>query len=231
MSCHNSPALQVAAKTFLACTIDATTPMNLKTVFVLTITMALLFSCKDYGESIFNDENYQDTIGQNIGGILIREIHFNDHIHNWQNDIAYSYKDETNRTSNIGIGTYYCEEPLKNEQLIRCGKWILFKTSGDRDRDYLFVFDNDTKEWVKYEISPRTIEQTDLWKEQNIDSKLGNWDTVSKVDNIDAKGTVTVLYTYAKRNRIFSFMTGERQIIYRLNMQTGRPEMISVTAM
>ncbi|MFT5964530.1 MAG: hypothetical protein ACI9L6_001273 [Flavobacterium sp.] len=202
--------------------------MKLKTILILTIIISSLFSCKDSGESVFTYKTYQDTIKQNIGGILIRKIHYTDDFHSWINNITYTYKDKNDSISNIGSGTYYAEEPPKNEQLMQFGKWIIFKASGDRDKDLLFVCDNYTKKWTEFEISPKTIEQTDLWREQNIDSQLENWDTVSKIDKIDQDGNITVYYTYAKKNRIFSFITGERQITYRINLQTGRPEMTRV---
>jgi hypothetical protein len=41
-------------------------------------------------------------------------------------------------------------------------------------------------------------------------------------------GNIIVLYIYAKKNRIFSFIRGKRQITYKINLQTGRPEMTDV---
>jgi hypothetical protein len=203
--------------------------MKLKTIFILTIITSTLFSCNDSGESVFTDKTYQDTIKQNIGGLLIREIHYTDDFHSWINDIKYSYKDKFDSISNIGSGTYYAEEPPKDEQLFHFGKWTVFKTSGDRDKDLLFIYDKDKKIWNEFAISPETIEQTDLWRNKNIDSELHNWDTVSKIDKIDQDGNIIVLYTYAKKNRIFSFIRGKRQITYKINLQTGRPEMTDVT--
>ncbi|MFZ4798953.1 MAG: hypothetical protein ACOYMA_15740 [Bacteroidia bacterium] len=202
--------------------------MKLKTIIILTIIISNLFSCKDSGESVFTDKTYQDTIKQNIGGLLIREIHYYDDFSSWIYDVKYSYKDKFDSISSIGSGSFYKVEPPKDEQLIQIAKWTIFKTSSDRDKDLLFICDNDTKKWTEFEISPKTIEQTGLWREQNIDSELENWDTVSKIDKIDQDGNITVNYTYAKKNRIFSFITGERQISYKINLQTGRPEMTGV---
>ena len=203
--------------------------MKLKKYLISPIIIFTLFSCKHSGESVFTDRTYQDTLKQNIGGFLIREIHYSDDFQSWINDINYSYKDSIDSISNIGSGTYYAEEPPKEEQLIRLKNWIILKTSGDRDKDLLFICDNKTKIWCKYEISPKTIEQADLWKAQNIDSQLENWDTISKITEIDQNGNVIVLYSYAKNKRIFSFITGKRQIKFRINLQTGRPEMTEVT--
>jgi hypothetical protein len=203
--------------------------MKLKTIFILTIITSTLFSCNDSGESVFTNKTYQDTIKQNIGGLLIREINYTDDFHSWINDIKYSYKDKFDSISNIGSGTYYAEEPPKDEQLFLFGKWTVFKTSGDRDKDLIFIYDKDRKIWNEFAISPETIEQTDLWRNKNIDSELHNWDTVSKIDKIDQDGNIIVIYTYAKKNRIFSFIRGKRQITYKINLKTGRPEMTDVT--
>lgn len=207
---------------------DDTTTMKMTKLYILTILFFTLFSCKDSGESAFTDEKYQDTLSQNIGGSLIRNIHHTNDFQSYNYDIEYLYLDEQDSIKKIGLGSFYGQEPPRDEQLIRLGKWTIFKSSGDRDKDLLFICDNETKKWTEFEISPNAIEQTVLWKEQNIASQLGNWDTVSKIDKIDANGNITVNYTYAKKNRIFSFITGERQITYRINLQTGRPEMTGV---
>ena len=82
---------------------------------------------------------------------------------------------------------------------------------------------------MEYEISPKIIEQSNLWKKQNIASQLDNWDTVSKIEKIDKQGNVTVSYTYAKKNGMFFFKTGKRQITFKINLQTGEPEMTEVS--
>jgi hypothetical protein len=203
--------------------------MKLTKLYILTIFIFTLFSCNDTGESVFTDEKHQDTLRQNIGGSLIRNIHYTNDFQSYIYDIEYSYLDKQDSVYKIGLGSFYGQEPPKDEQLIRLGKWTIFKTSADRDKDLLFICDNDIKTWTKFEISPKTIEETGLWKEQNIDSQIDNWDTVSKIDKIEANGNIIVNYTYAKKNRIFTFITGERQITYRINSQTGIPEIKSVT--
>lgn len=208
-----------------------TTRMKLATFYILIILAFTLFSCKESGDSVFADEIYQDTLKQNIGGFLVRSIHHYNDFQSYNYDIEYSYIDKLDSINKIGSGSYYSEEPPKDEQLIQLAKWTILKTSGDRDKDLIFICDNDSKKWTEFEISPKTIEQTDLWKEQNIDSQLDNWDTVSKIDKIDQDGNITVQYTFAKKNRIFSFITGERQITYKINLQTGRPEMTEISEM
>jgi hypothetical protein len=202
--------------------------MKLKTIFILTIITSTLFSCNDSVESVFTDKTYQDTIKQNIGGLLIREIHYTEDFQSWINDIKYSYKDKFDSISNIGSGTYHAEEPPKDEQLFLFGNWTVFKTSGDRDKDLLFIYDKDKNIWNEFEISPEVIEKTVLWRNKNIDSELHSGDTVSKINKIDKDGNIIVLYIYAKKNRIFSFIRGKRQITYKINLQTGRPEMTDV---
>ena len=194
---------------------------------ILTLLLFGLISCNST-DSIFTDETYQDTIKQNIGGLLIRDIHHYNDFNSFNYDIDYSYKDKNDSISKIGLGSFYGQEPPKEEQLIQIDNWTVFKTSGDRNKDFVYVSNSDNI-WTKYEISPETIEQQDLWKEQKIDSQLDNWDTVSKIKEIDKNGNIVVIYTYAKKKRIFSFFTGKRQITYKIDLQTGRPELTEIS--
>lgn len=207
---------------------EDTATMKLRTFFILTTIISTLFSCKNSGESVFTDKTYQDTIKQNIGGLLIRDIHYYDDFHSYNYDIEYSYKDKQDSIIKIGSGSFSGQELPKDEQLIQLGKWIVFKTSGDRDKDFIFIFDNNNT-CIKYEISPEVIEQEDLWKEQKIDSRTDNWDSVAKVKKIDSNGEFTVVYTFVRRKFIPFFKTGKRNVIYDLNKKTGRLEMIKIT--
>jgi hypothetical protein len=197
--------------------------MKNKTFFILALILVTLFSCNN--SDIFTDKVYDDSIKQNIGGVLYRGVHFSDDIHSYDYDIKYSYEDKSYSINDIGLGNYHGEEPPTDEQLIRFGKWTIFKTSGGWNKDRLFICGNGTKTWTEYEISPETIEKADLWKEQNIDSQVGNGGTSSKIKAID-NDNVTVLYTYAKKNGIFS---GKRLITYKINIQTGKAEMTKVS--
>ena len=194
---------------------------------ILTFLLFGLISCNST-DSIFTDETYQDTIKQNIGGLLIRNIHHYNDFNSFSYDIDYSYKDISDSISKIGLGSFYGQEPPKEEQLIQIDNWTVFKTSGDREKDFVYI-NNCDNIWTKYEISPETIEQQDLWKEQKIDSQIDNWDTVSKIKEIDKNGNIVVIYTYAKKKRIFSFFTGKRQITYNIDLQTGIPEMTEIS--
>jgi hypothetical protein len=200
--------------------------MRLKNIR-LTFLLFGLISCNST-DSIFTDETYQDAIKQNIGGFLIRDIHHYDDFNSVIYDIEYSYKDKNDSVSKIGLGSFYGPEPPKDEQLIRVDKWTVFKTSGDRDKDFVYI-GNSSNTWTKYEISPETIEQQDLWKAQKIDTRTDNWDSVSKVKKIDSNGNVTVVYTFVREKFIPFFKTGKRNLIYSINKITSRLEMTKIS--
>ena len=46
---------------------------------------------------------------------------------------------------------------------------------------------------------------------------------------IENNGKVIVLYKYAKNKRIFSFLTGKRQIEFKINLQTGELRIDKIT--
>jgi len=201
----------------------------IKFIFIfISIVIIILSSCNIDGQ-IFSDEIYQDTIKQNIGGEIIRNIHYYNDFQSFNYDVKYTYKSKYDSISDIGSGHYYSQQLPVDEQLIKFGKWLIFKTNGDRNKDFIFICDTNTCTWIKYEISPYEIERTALWIEQSIESELNNWDTVSKVKNIDKNGNITILYVYAKKNRIFSFVRGKRKITYKINMETGVPKMTAIS--
>lgn len=180
------------------------------------------FSCNS--GDIFTDESFRDTLNQKIGGVLIRDIHhYNDH-QAFNYDVQYTYQDKQGKSSKIGFGSYYCETPPANEQLLKLGNLLVFKTSGDRNKDMLFICDTANCKWTGFEISPHTIESSELWKRQRIDSQVDNWDSVAKIKSIDTTGNVLVDYIFPKRKRIFSFITSERRISYKIDPVTGRLE-------
>ena len=57
---------------------------------ILSFLLLGLISCNST-DSVFTDETYQDTIKQNIGGFLIREIHHYDDFHSYNYDIEYLF--------------------------------------------------------------------------------------------------------------------------------------------
>ncbi len=188
-----------------------------------------MFSCKDSKESVFTEKTYQDTIIQNIGGVLIREIHYSDDFTSADYDIKYSYKNNRDIIQVIGNGSYYSQQPPDDEQLMRFDKWTLFKTSAGRDKDIIFIYDSISKNWTEYEVSPETIESEELWRVQNLKTRIDNWDAVSKVTKIDSNGNITVFYTFVNEKFIPFFKTGKRNVIYSINKETGRLEMTKIT--
>ena len=202
--------------------------MKLTTLFISPIIILTLHSCKNSSESVFTDKTSQDTIKQNIGGSLIRNIHYYDDLSSAIYDIKYSYKDEFDSVSEIGLGSYYNEQPPKDEQLMNIDKWKILKVCKDRDADLLFVYNTTTKTWTKYEVSPESIEQTDMWKMKNIDSQVDNWDSVSKVENIEANGNISVIYTFPKKGRIVGFINQKRKVTYKIDRQTGEITMTQI---
>lgn len=187
-----------------------------------------LISC-DFSGDIFTDETYKDTLTQNIGGSLIRDIHHYNDFHSFNYDIEYSYKDENDSIYKIGLGSFYAQEPPKDEQLMRFGKWIVFKTCGDRDKDFIYIGDyTNWNSWTKYEISPESIELQDLWKAQNIKTRTDNWDAVAKVETIDKNGQIIIKYTFVRERFIPFFKTGKRKIICNVNNETGKLDLIRI---
>lgn len=197
--------------------------MKLGTIFISTVLLTIgLASCNFSSENIFSDETHQDTIRQNIGGSLIRNIHYYDDFTSAIYDIEYSYKDELDSIYKIGIGRYFSKQPPKDEQIIRFDKWKIFKTSGDKDKDLLFICDSNSKIWTKYEISPEKIELSELWKKQKIESRTDNWDSVAKVKKINSNGEITVIHTYVKKKWMPIFKTGQRKVFYKIDFKIGK---------
>ena len=186
---------------------------------ILSFLLLGLISCNS-ADSVFTDETYQDTIKQNIGGLLIRNIHHYDDFQSIIYDIDYSIDNNSDTLNYIGSGSFYNQKPPKDEQILKLGELKIFKVCGDRDKDFIFICDSNNV-WTKYEISSKTIQETELWRKQKINAQVANWDNVAKVSHIDKSGKLSVIYKYAKNKRIFSFMTEKRQIDYKINLQTG----------
>jgi len=204
--------------------------LNQQAKILKTVLLLIFVTCSCAWENVFTDETYQDSLDQNIGGQLIRNIHHYNDFHSFIYDIEYFYKNGSDSIY-IGKGSYFGKKPPENEQILKIenSNWLVFQTSDDRDKDLLFISNDTSKIWKKHEISPFTIESTDLWKQQNIDSSIDNWDSVSKVSKIDLNGYIIVWYTYAKKNRVFSFQIGKRKIVYAIDLQTGEPQIIEIS--
>jgi len=194
---------------------------------IMTLLFCGLISCNS-SDRVFTDENYQDTIKQNIGGLLIRNIHHYNNFHSWMYDIKYSVDNKSDSLKFIGSGSFYCQEPPKVEQLIKLDKWIILKTSNDRNADVIFICDSDFGLVSENIISPKKIEQEDLWKNQNIGSSMDNWDSVAKIEKIDSVGQISVIYTYARKRRFPFFKTNKRKLIYNIDKETGRLKLTNI---
>lgn len=196
----------------------------------LIIAIFLLFSitaCDDFVKNTLTDITYKDTIKQNIGGELIRDIHYYDDFQGWDHDILYSYKDELDSIHNIGLGNYHSQDIPKDEQLLVINKWTFLPTN-DGFHCKIIVGDMKANNWTEFEISPQTIEQDHVWQKSKINSEPNNGDSKVTFKSVTKEGEFSFIYKFSKKNRIFSFMTGERQVVYKLNMQSGRPEMTNV---
>jgi len=209
----------------------------MKLIIVFTLFILLMTGCscekiiQDFIEDALTNETYQDTIKQDIGGFLIRKIHhWDEFTAGSRYNIEYFYKKNDLDTSfRIGYGTYYSQKPPEIEKIIKIANWLVFKTSGDRNMDFLFICNDTLNIWNKYEISPDSIEETQYWKNFNINSAPDNWDSISKISEIDKNGIVTVWYNYAIKNRVFNFQTGKRKILYKIDLETGNLNMIKIS--
>ncbi|MES2728281.1 MAG: hypothetical protein V4643_14325 [Bacteroidota bacterium] len=203
--------------------------MKLTTLIISTFLIFFgLASCNNSNESIFSDEISKDTIRQNIGGILIRDIHYWNDFQSWDYEIDYTYKDKFDSIHRIGKSHLTGQELPVNEQLLQVNNWTILSVNTGFSCE---IITTDLKSNIskEYEISPQTIEQEILWKSYNISSSPDNGDSKVTFEKINANGEFSVIYVFAKKDRIFSFMTGKRRVNFIVNIQTGRPEMTDVT--
>ncbi len=86
-----------------------------------------------------------------------------------------------------------------------------------------------TKNFVDYEFPPKTIEQNLVWQKQKIESNPITGDSKVTFEKMSRNGEFSVIYKFAKKDRIFSFMTSKRRVNYIINIQTGKPKMTGVS--
>jgi hypothetical protein len=197
--------------------------------FKSTFLILLGFSsCQDSDGNILSDKIYQDTLRQNIGGSLIRDIHYYNDFHSWDRDVTYLYKDKFGNIFKIGNGNFHGQELPKNEQLIQFNSWTILNTN-EGFHCKIIIGDLTTKNFVDYELSPETIGQDLVWQKQNIGSDPNNGDSKVTFENFNSDSEFSVIYKFANKGRIFSFMTSKRRVNYKINIQTGRPEITSVS--
>jgi hypothetical protein len=201
--------------------------MRLQNIILIILLLGLI-SCNST-DSVFSDETYQDTIKQDIGGLLVRDIQYTNDFHSWDYDIKYFYKDKRDSFFVVGTGNYHGQDLPKNEQLIQINKWIVLKTGDSGYGDKIIIGNLQNNIWTEYLINPKTIEKDIVWQKYNISSEPDNGDSYSKIEAIESTGKFSAIYRFAKKDRIFSFMTGEGRVDYIINIQSGGIEMIEVS--
>jgi hypothetical protein len=202
---------------------------------IIALTMVfIILSCDwinkkaaDFVDSALTDTTYIVKIPQKIGGTLICNAYYFDDFHSWNFDIEYNYENIYNSVSYIGNGRYAGREWEKDEQLVKFRNWLILKTADHRN-DKLIIGDLKSNKWTEYELSPKVIEEDNLWINSNINSSPDYYDSFTRIESVDSTGEFLILYKYAIKNRIFSFMEGKRMIKFRVNSISGKPEMIKI---
>jgi len=184
-------------------------------------------ACDDFVKNALTDKIYKDTLKQNIGGELIRAIHYYDDFQAIDYDIQYSYKDKYGSIQKIGSGNYHNQNIPKDEQLLEINRWTVLQTN-DGFHCKVIVGDAITDSWTEFVVSPHTIEQDVIWQNQNVDSELSNGDSKVTLKSVTNEGVFSYIYEFAIRDRLFSFITGERLVVYKLNMGSGRLQMTEI---
>ena len=202
--------------------------MKLTTFFITISFLLSLAACDDFVKNALTDKTYKDTLKQNVGGELFRDIHYSDDFQSWDYDIQYSYKDKFNSIYIIGSGNFHGQEIPNDEQLLQINKWTVLNTD-DGFHCKIIVGNLNENIFTTYEISPQTIEQDLVWKNQNIKSNPNTGDSKVIFENMKTNGELSVIYKFAKKDRIFSFITGQRKVNYKLNIKSGRLEMTNVS--
>jgi hypothetical protein len=210
-----------------------------RSVFILLFILTIVFSAcnnfentaKEFILDALSDTTYTVEIPQDIGGVLLCKVHYYDDFQSIDYDIEYFYDNKAINDSLIliGSGSYSGEKWNKNEQLIKVGEWNVLQTSNDHHSDKLLVGKlNNYSIWKEHIFSPETIEQNSLWKTKTINSSPDNYDSNVEIDQVTREGQILAVYEYAIRDRWFSFMTSERKLSFKLNIETGEPELLEI---
>jgi hypothetical protein len=183
----------------------------------------------EFISSALTDTTYKVEIPQGIGGILVCDVHYSDDFQTFEYSISYHYKKRLDSMVHIGNGTY-CNTWKQKEQLLSIGAWTYLQTSADHHSDKLLIGQLDKPDsWREIVFSPKSIENDPMWISSQINSNPENYDSKVKIIDIDMKsGIINANYVFAKKNRIFSFMTGKRMITYELDKISGLPRMIRI---
>ena len=163
--------------------------MKLTTFFITISFLLSLAACDDFVKNALTDKTYKDTLKQNVGGELFRDIHYSDDFQSWDYDIQYSYKDKFNSIYIIGSGNFHGQEIPNDEQLLQINKWTVLNTD-DGFHCKIIVGNLNENIFTTYEISPQTIEQDLVWKNQNIKSNPNTGDSKVIFENMKTNGYV-----------------------------------------
>jgi hypothetical protein len=186
-------------------------------------------NANEFTREALTDTTYTALIPQKIGGTLICRVNYSDDFHSWNYYVDYKYKDSNNQVFSLGSGLYSGKDWYKDEQIQVIGDWAILKTGSIHHSDKLIIWKlNQAKDWKEFDFTPETIESEQLWQSRNIKSDPNNYDSKVSVESIDSKGIVTVNYSFAKKDRLFSFITGERKVLYRIDQRTGKPTMADI---
>lgn len=82
--------------------------------------------------------------------------------------------------------------------------------------------------WNEYIFSPDSIDYHAMWISEKINSIPHNGASEVRIISIDKKGVILVEYDYAIKGRPFPFNTGDRELIYRLEMKSGIPQLYKI---
>lgn len=161
-------------------------------------------------------------IKQDIGGTLLCNSVYLADLHSWQYEVDYSYNTPNKQNYVLGSGSFYGRNWRKDEQLIKYGEYFYLQTGGFGHADKVLFGKLDSVKWKEFEISPENIEQNELWISKNIYSKKGWLPQESYIKSF-SNGILKVEYLYRTGEEVND--QEKRLITYKLNTETGIPEM------
>ena len=103
-----------------------------------------------------------------------------------------------------------------------------FKKGDWAGTDKILVGDLKTKIWTEYKFTPETIEESKLWKSSKTHLLLNYCCAESYINKI-SNGEIVVFYKFRIDEKKVHLME-TRKITYQLDIASGQPNMIAVTA-
>ncbi len=176
--------------------------------------------------NLYDTEYEKIEIQQKIGGTLICNSELLNDIHDWQYNVGYSYKSKDGKLFNLGYGKYYAREWFKNEQLVKYDKWFILKTGDSYGTDKVIVGNFENLNWKDYNFTPDKIVKEVLWQKTNAKPLLDYCCAecfVTKINN----GIIEVKYKFRIEENKTDLMD-ERILIYKINKETGEPNLINI---